>query len=153
METSFAGSPSCLAELRRAIRHSLAKMPGAIPDEVVDDLVLAVSEAATNAILYGSGDAQPVTVTVRVGGGWVEATIRDRGRPAAPHAAPVMSLRGRGLWLIGQLVDEVRLAKARPGTLVTLRRRIGDPAVAELPDGPVAATGTGRHQVADRTMA
>jgi hypothetical protein len=50
----------------------------------------------------------------------------------------VASLRGRGLWLIGQLVDEVRLAKARPGTLVTLRRRIGDPAVAGVPDGPVA---------------
>src|SRR6266511_3624665 len=63
METSFAGSPSCLAELRRAIRHSLAEVPAAIPDEVVDDLVLAVSEAATNAILYGSDDAQPVTVT------------------------------------------------------------------------------------------
>jgi serine/threonine-protein kinase RsbW len=153
MEISFAGSPSCLAELRRAIRHSLAEVPAAIPDEVVDDLVLAVSEAATNAILYGSGDAQPVTVTVRVRGGWIEATIRDQGRPAAPRTAPVTSLRGRGLWLIGQLVDELRLAKARPGTLVTLRRCIGDPAVGELPDGPVAATGIGRHQVADRKLA
>jgi anti-sigma regulatory factor (Ser/Thr protein kinase) len=35
-----------------------------------------------------------------------------------------MSLRGRGLWLIGQLVDELRLAKARPGTPVILRRCI-----------------------------
>jgi anti-sigma regulatory factor (Ser/Thr protein kinase) len=35
-----------------------------------------------------------------------------------------MSLRGRGLWLIGQLVDELRLAKARPGMLVPLRQRI-----------------------------
>src|SRR6266704_1762359 len=136
MEISFAGSPSCLAELRRAIRRSLAEVPGAIPDEVVDDLVLAVSEAATNAILYGSGDAQPVTATVRVGGGWIEATIRDRGRPAAPRTAAVTSLRGRGLWLIGQLVDELRLAKARPGTLVTLRRCIGDPAVGGLAQSP-----------------
>jgi hypothetical protein len=48
-----------------------------------------------------------------------------------------MSLRGRGLWLIGQLVDELRLAKARPGTLVTLRRRIGDPAATgQLPRWP-----------------
>ena len=138
MEISFAGSPSCLAELRRATRHSLAEVPAAIPDEVVDDLVLAVSEAATNAILYGSGDAQPVTVTVRVRGGWVEATIRDRGRRAAPRMAAVTSLRGRGLWLIGQLVDELRLAKARPGTLVTLRRCIGDPAVGGLPNRPLA---------------
>jgi anti-sigma regulatory factor (Ser/Thr protein kinase) len=138
MEISFAGSPSCLAELRRAVRRSLAEVPAAIPDEVVDDPVLAVSEAATNAILYGSGDAQPVTVTVRARGGWVEATIRDRGRPAAPRTAPVAGLGGRGLWLIGQLVDELRLAKARPGTLVTLRRCIGDPAAVGSPDGPVA---------------
>ena len=141
MEISFAGSPSCLAELRRAIRSSLAAVPDAIPDEVVDDVVLAVSEAATNAVLYGSGDAQPVTVTVRVRGGWIEATIRDRGRPAAPRAAPVAGLHGRGLWLIGQLVDELRLAKARPGTLVTLRRCIGDPTAGGVPNGPVAASG------------
>jgi anti-sigma regulatory factor (Ser/Thr protein kinase) len=127
MEISLASSPVCLGELRRAVRSSLAQVPAAL-SEVVDDVVLAVSEAATNAILYGSGDAQPVTVTVRVGGGWIEATIRDRGHPSAPHTAPVTGLHGRGLWLIGQLVDELRLAKARPGTLVTLRRRIGDPA-------------------------
>ncbi len=141
MEISFAGSPSCLAELRRAIRSSLAKVPDAIPSGVVDDVVLAVSEAAANAVLYGSGDAQPVTVTVRVRGGWIEATIRDRGRPATPRTAPVTGLRGRGLWLIGQLVDELRLAKARPGTLVTLRRCIGGPAVGGSPNGPVAVTG------------
>jgi anti-sigma regulatory factor (Ser/Thr protein kinase) len=141
MEISIAGSPSRLAELRRAVRSSLAEMLGAIPDEVVDDVVLAVSEAAANAVLYGSGDAQPVTVTVGVRGSWIEATIRDRGRPAAPRAAPMTGLRGRGLWLIGQLVDELRLAKARPGTLVTLRRRIVDPAVGRLPNRPAAVNG------------
>jgi anti-sigma regulatory factor (Ser/Thr protein kinase) len=141
MEISFAASPSCLAGLRRAVRTSLQEAPGAIPSEVVDELVLAVSEAATNAILYGSGDAQPITVTVRVRDGWIEATIRDRGRPAAPGTDPVPSLRGRGLWLIGQLVDELRLAKARPGTLVALRRCIGDPAVGGLPNGPAASNG------------
>jgi anti-sigma regulatory factor (Ser/Thr protein kinase) len=153
MEISFAGSPTCLAGLRHAVRRSLEEVPGAIPSEVVDDLVLAVSEAATNAILYGSGDAQPVTATVRVRGDWIEATVRDRGRPAAPRTAPVTSLRGRGLWLIGQLVDELRLAKARPGTLVTLRRWIGDPAVGGLPNGPVAGNRERPHPVADRKMA
>jgi len=74
-------------------------------------------QAATNAILYGSCDAQPVQVTIGVQGGWIQATIRDQGRlPSRP--ASLMSLRGRGRWLIGQLVDELRLAKARPGMLV-----------------------------------
>jgi anti-sigma regulatory factor (Ser/Thr protein kinase) len=142
MEISFASSPACLGELRRAIRSSLAEVPGAIPDEVVDDVVLAVSEATTNAILYGSDDAEPVTVTVRVTGGWIEATIRDRGHPAAPRAASVTGLHGRGLWLISQLVDELRLAKGRPGTLVTLRRCIGDPAAGGLLHDPVAGSGS-----------
>jgi len=81
MELSVAGSPTCLAGLRCAVRSSLQELPAAIPGEVVDDLVLAVSEAATNAILYRSRDAQPVEVTIRVQGGGIEATIRDRGRP------------------------------------------------------------------------
>jgi len=127
MEISVAASPSRLAGLRHAVRTSLREAPDAIPSEVADDVVLAVSEAATNAILYGSGQAQPVTVTVWVRGGWIEATIRDRGRPAAPHAAVVLGL-GRGLWLIGQLADELRLTKTRPGTLVTLYWCIGDTA-------------------------
>jgi anti-sigma regulatory factor (Ser/Thr protein kinase) len=56
----------------------LQELPGAtIPADVVDDLVLGVSEAATNAILYASCDAQPVKVTIGVQGGWIEATIRD----------------------------------------------------------------------------
>ena len=38
-------------------------------------------QAATNAILYGSCDAQPVQVTIGVQGGWIQATIRDQGRP------------------------------------------------------------------------
>jgi anti-sigma regulatory factor (Ser/Thr protein kinase) len=81
----------------------LHELPGAtIPADVVDDLVLGDSEAATNAILYGSCDAQPVKVIIGVQGGWIEATIRDQGRPPS-RTAPLISLRGRGLWLIGQL--------------------------------------------------
>jgi hypothetical protein len=46
------GHDGCLAGLRRAVRSSLQALPAAIPGDVVDDLVLAVKEAATNAILY-----------------------------------------------------------------------------------------------------
>jgi anti-sigma regulatory factor (Ser/Thr protein kinase) len=97
---------------------ALQVLPAAIPGDVVDDLVLAVREAATNAILYGSCDAQPVKMTVRVQGGWIEATIRDRGRPI-PRGSRDEPSRA-WLWLIGQLVDELRLAKGPP-------RDAGDP--------------------------
>ncbi len=124
MEVAVAASPSCLSRLRHAVQERLqAEAEVEMPAELVDDVVLAVSEAATNAIVYGSSGTQPVAVAVQVRGGWIEATIRDWGRAAdtAPRPVPDQSLGGRGLWLIAQVADEVRLAKAHPGTLVTLR--------------------------------
>jgi anti-sigma regulatory factor (Ser/Thr protein kinase) len=39
-----------------------------------------------------------------------------------------LGVRGRGLWLLRRLVDEVRLERVGLGTRVTLRREIGPPA-------------------------
>ena len=99
-------------------------------DEVADDIVLALSEAATNAVLYGSSGGQPIQVVVHVSDGWVEASVLDHG-PQPPPGLPADSdtdeLRagGRGLWLLRRLMDEVRLERVKLGTRVTLRRAIG----------------------------
>src|SRR6266568_6101677 len=126
MELSIPASPSRLAELRRAARGYLR----GVSDEVADDVVLALSEAATNAVLYGSSGDQPIQVVVHVNDDWVEASVLDHGpQPPAglPSAADTDELRagGRGLWLLRRLVDEVRLERVRLGTRVTLRRAIG----------------------------
>jgi hypothetical protein len=55
--------------------------------DAVDDLVLAVSEATTNAILDGSYNLQLVKVAVGVQGGWIQATICERAAPH-PHRSP-----------------------------------------------------------------
>jgi anti-sigma regulatory factor (Ser/Thr protein kinase) len=54
--------------------------------------------------------------------------------PAEPP--PVLHTGGRGLWLILQLVDEVRLQRIEDGTRLTMRRRVGS-AVESMagPDG------------------
>src|SRR6266487_857513 len=126
MELSIPASPSRLAELRRAARASLR----GVSDEVADDVVLALSEAATNAVLYGSSGGQPIQVGVQVHDDWVEASVLDQG-PQPPAglsaAADPGELRagGRGLWLLRRLVEEVRLERVKRGTRVTLRRAIG----------------------------
>ena len=74
------------------MRTSLQELPAAIPGEVVDDLVLAVSEAANDAILCGSCSIQPVKVTVGVQGGWIEVTICDQA--PLPAALPWRALAG-----------------------------------------------------------
>jgi len=101
-----------------------------VSDDVTDDVVLALSEAATNAVLYGSRGDQPIQVVVHVNHDWVEATVLDHGAepPAGlPADADTDELRagGRGLWLLRRLMDEVRLERVKLGTRVTLRRAIG----------------------------
>jgi anti-sigma regulatory factor (Ser/Thr protein kinase) len=126
MQLVISASPSRLAGLRRAVRAYLR----GVQDEVADDVVLALNEVATNAVLYGSSGGQPVEVVVQVDDGWVEASVLDHG-PQPPagrlEAADTDELRagGRGLWLLRRLVDEVRLERVRLGTRVTLRRAIG----------------------------
>ena len=56
--------------------------------------------------------------------------MRDHGpdQPAQPLTdadTDALAGRGRGLWLLRPLVDEVRLERVRLGTRVTLRRQIG----------------------------
>jgi anti-sigma regulatory factor (Ser/Thr protein kinase) len=126
MELSIPASPSRLAELRRTARVYLR----GVSDEVADDVVLALNEAATNAVLYGSSGDQPIQVGVHVNDDWVEATVLDHGpEPPAgfPADADTDQLRGggRGLLLLRRLVDEVRLERVNLGTRVTLRRAIG----------------------------
>ena len=125
MELSVLASPSRLAGLRRAVRADLR----GVAEEVADDVVLALNEAATNAMLYGSSGEQPIEVVVHVNDDWVEASVLDHG-PQPPAGLPAatdtgeLHAGGRGLWLLRRLVDEVRLERVKLGTRVTLRRAI-----------------------------
>jgi anti-sigma regulatory factor (Ser/Thr protein kinase) len=101
-----------------------------VQDEVADDVVLALNEVATNAVLHGSSGGQPIQVVVHVNNDWVEASVLDHGPQVPPGVSAetdTHELRagGRGLWLLGRLVDEVRIERVRLGTRVTLRRAIG----------------------------
>jgi anti-sigma regulatory factor (Ser/Thr protein kinase) len=118
-------SSSCLPDLRRSAARTLAAVEG----RVLADVLLALDEAVSNAIRHGSRGGEPVQVSVERDGEWVEMTVRDAGPtprlprlPAEPP--PVLETGGRGLWLILQLVDEVRLQRVGDGTRLTMRRRV-----------------------------
>ena len=108
-----------LSAVRRLVGRWLDEA-GASEQERYDVLV-ACSEAATNAIehAYGLGPADfrlvchlddgTVTLRVRDWGRWREARGRDRGR---------------GLRLMEGLMDEVRVSHGEHGTEVLLRRRL-----------------------------
>jgi anti-sigma regulatory factor (Ser/Thr protein kinase) len=116
---------SCLPDLRRSVARTL----GGVHEEVLADVLLALDEAVSNAIRHGSRAGDPVLVSVQADGEWVEMMVHDGGPtprlprlPAEPP--PALQTGGRGLWLILQLVDEVRLQRIGDGTRLTMRRRV-----------------------------
>jgi anti-sigma regulatory factor (Ser/Thr protein kinase) len=55
---------------------------------VADDVVLALHEVATNAVLHGSSGGQPIQVVVHVNEDWVEAPVLDNGPSPRPVSQP-----------------------------------------------------------------
>jgi anti-sigma regulatory factor (Ser/Thr protein kinase) len=93
MELSIPASPSRLAGLRRAARASLRE----VQDEVADDVVLALNEVATNAVLHGSSGGQPIQVVVHITNDWVEASVLDHGPSPRPASQPRLTLTSSAL--------------------------------------------------------
>jgi serine phosphatase RsbU (regulator of sigma subunit)/CheY-like chemotaxis protein/anti-sigma regulatory factor (Ser/Thr protein kinase) len=111
--------PRALRGLRRELAGWLRALGAS--QLVIEDLTLAASEAAANAVehAYGPGDhefdleadhkAGVVRIEVRDSGGW---------RPARGQ------LRGTGLKLIRQLADEAVVHRSARGTCVEMTRRL-----------------------------
>jgi GAF domain-containing protein/anti-sigma regulatory factor (Ser/Thr protein kinase) len=111
--------PRELAGLRGALRTWLRTAEA--PADRARDLVLAVSEAALNAVEHAG--ATQVTVRLRrVRDGTLVASVHDDGRWRRPVAEP---LRGRGLALARALVDDVDVRPEPDGTTVVLRASPG----------------------------
>jgi anti-sigma regulatory factor (Ser/Thr protein kinase) len=101
-----------ITEDLQGLRRTVAASPmiRALPERRREDFVLAVNEAATNALKY---DRPPRTARLWQSGRYVVCEVVGRGavedplagrRPPSPAAH-----RGRGLWMVNQLCDLVEL--------------------------------------------
>ncbi|MFQ2844187.1 ATP-binding protein [Mycobacterium sp. TY813] len=89
-----------------------------------DEILLAVSEAVTNAIEHGSGCEARKTVAIEafLRRDAVSISVSDSGRWVGDSSASRRSRRrGRGLTLIRGLADQVETVRTTGGTRVTLR--------------------------------
>lgn len=96
-------------------RHCLAS--GVSPRAARFVVRVVLCEALANAILYGNqlDPSKEIDVQVRVDDAGLQLRVTDQGQGFDPASLPdptvdpaVASDRGRGLYLIRQLVDEVR---------------------------------------------
>jgi anti-sigma regulatory factor (Ser/Thr protein kinase) len=124
-----------LATVRRFVGSRAAD--AGLSDRQKDDIVLAVSEAATNSVRHGGGQG---VVRIWQDAGSLVCEVRDRGRIEEPLVGRVRpepgSDGGHGLWMANQLCDLVQIRTRRNGTVVRLHMRA--PARAREP-GPVEA--------------
>ena len=125
MNLTLPPDSASIPDLRRSVARSLED----VDEDVLADVLLAIDEAVSNAIRHGSDGGEPVRVSVASDGEWVEMSVRDGGpTPRLPRLPseppPVLQTGGRGLWLILQLVDEVRLQRIEDGTRLLMRRRV-----------------------------
>jgi len=119
-QTIKVNLPSRLGYERIAMESlaSFAKFVGFVPERV-EDLKTAVAEACTNAIEHGNRGRPHarVIVTMNYEGGVLSVSVVDEGEgikefPEKPDILQKnQNLRGRGIFLIKRLVDEVEFNK------------------------------------------
>ncbi|HEX2030296.1 MAG TPA: ATP-binding protein [Actinomycetota bacterium] len=120
MKASFASEPGAVPEIRRRTQE-IAERAGLGPN-ARDDLLVAVSEAATNAVLHSRSPR--LEVEWKRSRDRIIVSVRDEGTFEEPAEA---KQRGWGLHLIGATTDDVVLRPGtaqRPGTEVRLVKRI-----------------------------
>lgn len=106
--------PAALRPLRHALQDWLGR--AALPPDVQHGALLAVNEAAANAIEHGHAHSA-VVVSVALLDGDLVAEVRDEGlwRPGTPSLE-----RGRGLAIIAALVDDLHITHGPAGTAVRM---------------------------------
>lgn len=109
------------------------------PADGAGRVLLASTEALTNAIEHGSPGGAAVEVELSVTAERADIRVLDQGRPGAPlpvvpsEPPPPSAVRGRGLIIISRLSDEFSLRAHGDGTEVDvgfLRCRAEEPADA-----------------------
>jgi anti-sigma regulatory factor (Ser/Thr protein kinase) len=104
--------------MRRGLRDLLREV--GLPDEEVEDLVLATSEAAGNAVEHADTREPFFDVRIDVAAGVVTVVVQDYGQWRHPRSD---TDRGRGLAMMHALADTT-VATRSHGTTVTMQHRL-----------------------------
>jgi serine/threonine-protein kinase RsbW len=133
LELEIPASAEYIA-IARLVVSSIASSRRNLPDDRIDDLKLAVSEACTNAIeAYGPSNGRVdgrVKILVLDDYEKLEVNVADRGPGFDPNDLPTHPPvtdperlnfeRGLGIPLIRTLVDDVQFASSSDGTSVRM---------------------------------
>lgn len=114
--------------LVRQVVAAAAQLEPTFPDERIDDLRIAVSEAATNAVEahVGSNAEERILLRCDLSDEGIQVEVLDRGggfevgERQPVHRADQLAERGFGLPLMRELADEADITTRDDGTAVRL---------------------------------
>jgi serine/threonine-protein kinase RsbW len=119
------GLPSSIPLIRRRVEQAARAM--GFRESQLRDLLIAVSEAATNALKHGSprGEESRITVRYEPDGDRLIVEVSDEGPGFDPLAVPVpvpeqMREGGMGVFFIRTLMDEVSFRREESGTTIQM---------------------------------
>lgn len=136
MKLEFPSLPENEAFARIAVSAFAVQLNPTL--DVLADIKTAVSEAVTNAIVHGYGDAPGlVTVTAGLqGDGTLEIQVRDQGKGIADIAQamqpffttqPEKERSGMGFSVMQTFMDQVQVESALgKGTTVLMKKKLGE---------------------------
>ena len=120
--------------VRRAIL-SLARSLG-FPEQTAEDIHISVAEAITNSVEHGSPGQKHdnVIIACRIEDGVLTIDVRDEGpgfrMPQSGECEASMEEHGRGLRLIYNLMDQVKVCRTPKGSrirMVKINPSTGEP--------------------------
>jgi anti-sigma regulatory factor (Ser/Thr protein kinase) len=123
MRIRLPAIPASLAVVRDRLRGWLPT--AAVNPSTAADVLLAVGEAAANAVEHAVRDAARdvvLEVTARATKTGLALTVKDNGRWHAPPS--VRGQRGHGSRLMSALVDTVTITPTPQGTTVEMRKEL-----------------------------
>lgn len=132
----------CIPESVSLVRAGVARVVGDAPftPTEIDDIILAVGEAAANAVRHGLryGEESAIRVCCCADSFGVCIEITDRGDGFDPERLRAPSLGsyaegGMGIYLMRRVMDEVSYTFDSRGTTVRLVKKAHVPIAAELP--------------------
>ena len=98
------------AENVAVVRHAFGGLGEALamPEQLLSDIKLAVTEACTNVVIHAYADAEgPMEIQAALGESELSIVVRDEGRGVVPRAdSPGLGL---GLPLIATLTESLEL--------------------------------------------
>jgi signal transduction histidine kinase/CheY-like chemotaxis protein len=129
---AYHAIPGELRSARRRLRAWLQRA-GELAANDVDDVLLAVGEASSNALEHGSRSDpdRVVGIEVAIWDGTLVAEVSDTGSWQHDAARSAQLGRGRGLMIMHGIMDDVRIGNNQAGTRLTMIRHLRRHAASE----------------------